>query len=294
MGQGAGARSIAWTCGGDVVTVTESDMDRAYANAAFIAGGETYPARWAAAAETFRAGAAGWIDAPYGAGARERVDLFLPKGDPRGLVVFVHGGYWIATDKGLWSHLAAGAVAAGWAVALPSYDLCPAIRIGGIVRQVARAVDHVAALVQGPVILTGHSAGGHIVARLASDDVALACLGRLERVVPISPLSDLRPLMATSMNAELRIDAAEARAESPVFHATPDMPVQVVVGGAERPVFLDQAGWLGDAWGVPVTVVPGRHHFDVIEGLEDAGSDLCRILLGGDVNSGQDGGRAAG
>ncbi|MCX7299712.1 MAG: alpha/beta hydrolase [Rhodobacterales bacterium] len=268
-------------------------MDRAYENTAFIPQGDSYPARWAAAAEDFRAGAAGWVDAPYGAGERERVDLFLPEGSPRGLVVFVHGGYWIATDKSLWSHLAAGAVAAGWAVALPSYDLCPAIRIAGIVRQVARAVDHAAGLVAGPVILTGHSAGGHIVARLACGDVPLACRERLERVVPISPLSDLRSLRETSMNADLRIDVEEAQAESPVFHAPPAVPVHVVVGGAERPVFLDQARWLGDAWGVPVTVVPGRHHFDVIEGLEDAGSELCRILSDGDVNSGQDGAGAA-
>jgi arylformamidase len=276
------------------MTDTENVMDRAYANAAFIPEGDLYPARWAAAAEAFRAETAGWLDMPYGPGARERVDLFLPEGRPRGVVVFVHGGYWIATDRSLWSHLAAGAVAAGWAVALPSYDLCPAIRIGGIVRQVARAVDHVAGMVAGPVILTGHSAGGHIVARLACADVHLACRERLARVVPISPLSDLRPLMETSMNTDLRIDAGEAESESPVFHAPPVVPVHVVVGGAERPVFLDQARWLGDAWGVPVGVLPGRHHFDVIEGLEAAGSDLCRILFGEDVNSGQDEATAAG
>jgi arylformamidase len=262
------------------MTDAENAMDRAYANTAFIAEGDTYPARWAAAAQAFRAGAAGWVDAPYGPGAREKVDLFLPEGQPHGLVVLVHGGYWIATDKSLWSHLAAGPVAAGWAVALPSYDLCPTIRIGGIVRQVARAVDHVAGLVAGPVILTGHSAGGHIVARLACADVELACRERLARVVPISPLADLRPLRATSMNADLRIDAAEARTESPVLHPAPQVAVHVVVGGAERPVFLDQARWLGAAWRAPVTMLPARHHFDVIAGLEDAGSDLCRILFG--------------
>src|SRR3546814_5563195 len=48
---------------------------------------------------------------------------------PAGLAVFVHGGYWMAFDKSSWSHLAAGAVARGWAVALPSYTLCPEARI---------------------------------------------------------------------------------------------------------------------------------------------------------------------
>jgi hypothetical protein len=132
------------------------------------------------------------------------------------------------------------------------------------------------------------------VARLACADVALACRDRLVRVVPISPLADLRPLMQTSMNGDLRIDAAEAQAESPVCHAAPEVPVHVVVGGAERPVFLDQARWLGQAWAVPVTVAAGRHHFDVIADLEDGRSDLCRILFGGNVNSGQDAAEAAG
>jgi hypothetical protein len=57
--------------------------------------------------------------------------------------------------------------------------------------------------------------------------------------------------------------------------------VHVWVGGDERPVFLDHARWLGEAWGVPVTVEPGRHHFDVIDGLTDAGSALTEAVLGG-------------
>jgi arylformamidase len=65
----------------------------------------------------------------YGPGDRHAMDLFLPEGAPKGLVVFVHGGYWKAFDKSVWSHLAAGPLAHGFAVAMPSYTLCPDIRI---------------------------------------------------------------------------------------------------------------------------------------------------------------------
>ena len=259
------------------------DWDDAYANGAYIAGAADYPPRWADRAAEWRAmeSAVGRADlnVPYGEGDRERFDLFYPAGRPEGLVIFVHGGYWRAFGRETWSHLAAGACARGWAVAMPSYTLAPQARIAQITAQVARAAGVAAGRVAGPVVLTGHSAGGHLVARLAEPGIAPALEGRIARVVPISPLSDLRPLLNLSMNADWQMDAAEAEEESPALHPAPGVPVHVWVGGDERPSFLDQARWLSEAWGAGLTVEPGRHHFDVIDGLADEGSALMRTLL---------------
>ncbi len=261
---------------GDAVT----DLDDDYANTAHIPDGASYPARWATKAQAFRAGAVGLLDQPYGAGQRQVFDMFLPDAPALGTVVFVHGGYWTQTDKSLWSHLAAGPLARGYAVALPSYDLCPAVRISAITRQIAQALDRIAAITGGPIILTGHSAGGHLVARMGCADVTLDRRDRIARIVPISPLSDLRPFLHLSMNADLRLDMEEAAQESPVLHPAPDVPVTILVGGAERPAFLDQARWLRDAWAAECLVIPDRHHFDIIAGLEDAGSVMTRAVLG--------------
>ena len=228
----------------------------------------------------FRDTVPGQIGLPYGPGPREVFDLFSPA-EPKGVVVYVHGGYWRAFDRTLWSHLAGGPLAQGWAVALPSYDLCPGVRISDITAQVARAVDMIAGLVAGPIVLTGHSAGGHLVARLACADVPLACRDRVQRVLPISAIGDLGPLMQTDMNADLRIDPAEVRTESPVLHPKPGVPVSVWVGGAERPAFLDQSRGLATAWGAPLTIADGRHHFDVIAGLADPDSAMTQDLLSG-------------
>ena len=110
------------------------DMDRAYANGAFIAGAEDFPPRWAKEAAAFRAGlgARAKLGLAYGGGERQRFDLFLPEGVPRGLLVYVHGGYWLAFGRETWSHLAGGALARGWACAMPSYTLAPAARISEI------------------------------------------------------------------------------------------------------------------------------------------------------------------
>ncbi|HSG55953.1 MAG TPA: alpha/beta hydrolase, partial [Paracoccaceae bacterium] len=233
------------------------ELDDAYANAAHIPGAEAYPGKWTALASEWRAAQTdAELDVPYGAGERQRYDLFHPEGAAKGVVIFVHGGYWLRFDKSYWSHLAAGAVAQGWAVAMPAYDLCPAVRISDITRQIATAVAAIAGRVSGPIVLAGHSAGGHLVARmLATGLLPDAVAGRLQRVVPISPVADLRPLLQTSMNADLRLDRTEAEAESPVLMTDRhDVPVTVWVGGAERPAFLYQARWLAEAWDAELTI----------------------------------------
>lgn len=259
-----------------------SEMDRAYANGAFIAGSDEFPARWQAEADAFVAGLGGRarLGLPYGASEREGFDLFMPQDTPKGLMVFVHGGYWMGSGRETWSHLAAGAVARGWACAMPSYTLAPAARISVITGQMRAAVAAAATAVGPPVpiVVTGHSAGGHLAARMACDGGP----GGVVRVVPISPVAELAPLMETQMNLTLRLDAAEAARESPArMQPRAGIQAHVWVGGQERPAFLWQARLLSENWGCSWTVAPGKHHFDVIDDLADPDSALMEACLGG-------------
>lgn len=258
--------------------------DDAYANGAYIAGAESYPPRWAAQAAAFRARAKAHLDLPYGPHARQKFDLFWPETVPKGLVMFVHGGYWLAFGRSDWSHLANGPLARGWAVAVPSYRLAPEVRISQITQDVRAALAVAAGMVAGPIRLTGHSAGGHLVARMLCGDVGLSqgVAARLTQVVAISGLSDLRPLTHTKMNDDFQMDMAEAEAESPILcqNVWP-VPMTAWVGGDERPAFLDQSRWLAEAWrNATLHIAPGLHHFNVIEGLERARSPLTNTLLG--------------
>lgn len=256
------------------------DPDRDYANGAFIPGAADYPARWTEAASDFRRSRKprAKLDLAYGPDPRERLDLFLPDAPAKGVVVFVHGGYWHLFSKAHWSHLAAGPLARGYAVAMPSYTLAPAARIAEITAEIARACWFVGTRVPGPMVVTGHSAGGHLAARMGCADIAVP----VARVVPLSPLAELGPLVATSMNATLKIDAAEAEAESPARHALRDgVSAHVWVGAQERPAFLMQARILAEQWVCPWTADPGHHHFSVIDALADPASPLCEVLLQG-------------
>lgn len=259
-------------------------LDDAYANSAHIEGADEYRVRWTTDAAAFRksVGFRAEKGVVYGPTERQAYDFFQPQGLSRGTMMFVHGGYWKDSDRSHWSHLAEGALARGWAVAMPSYDLCPQVRITQIGIQIAAALTHVAARTQGPIALAGHSAGGHLVARIM-DPLLLGSdvRDRVAQIVPISPLADLAPLMETTMNEILQIDEAEAQSESPINMSPPHgVSVNVWVGGAERPAFLEQAELLARNWGAKRIVAEGLHHFDVIDALKDPESDMVKALLG--------------
>lgn len=268
-----------------------TDWDGAYANGVNIPGGDRWPGMWERAAEAFRAGMAAEgrarLGIVYGAGERHRLDLFLPRGTPKGLAVFVHGGYWMQSDRSAWSHLAAGAVDSGYAAAIPAYTLCPRARVAGIVREVGAAIGKAADLVAGPLVLAGHSAGGHLAARMVAETSPLpgALRARIRNVVSISGLHDLRPLTRTRMNETLRIDEDEALAESPaLLRPMAGARITCWAGGAERQEFLRQSALLANIWtglgaATACVVEPDRHHFDVVDGLADATHPLTRALL---------------
>jgi hypothetical protein len=266
------------------------DWDDAYANGAHIANAADYPPRWLNLAQEFRGnlGKRAVLDIEYGASPRERLDLFMPTDDAEGLVVFVHGGFWRAFEKVSWSHLAAGAVARGWVVAMPSYTLCPVARIPTITKQIGQAVAYAANQVPGPIRLVGHSAGGHLVSRMICEDTPLRAevLHRIAHTVSISGLHDLRALLNTRLNEDLRLDADEAVRESPAL-LTPIDGARITcwVGSDERPEFLRQNALLANIWtGLGATTYaieePKRHHFNVIDGLSDPDSLLMDAVLG--------------
>ena len=213
-----------------------TDWDDAYANAAYIPGAETFLSDWPERSQRLRE-----AHAPerliYGSGARQTIDLYRPKTASQGLTVIVHGGYWMRFSPAEFGFLAAGPLAHGQSVAVVSYTLAPDARIAAITAEVARAVTMAAAAVPGPIRLTGHSAGGHLVTRMGCAGVLQAeVAARIAHIVSVSGVHDLRPLLRTQMNATLRLDSAEALAESPALQRPLEaLRLTCAVGSEERP-----------------------------------------------------------
>ncbi len=247
----------------------------AFDNASFIPDGAAYPDRWAEAARDYRsvetALGRARLNESYGSHPSEKYDLFYPQSaQPKGTVIFIHGGFWRAFTRTDWSHLAAGCTARGWAVAMPSYPLCPEVTVSQITASITSAVNAIALKTSGKIALTGHSAGGHLALRMLDPTLPLSqeVRSRISRCLPISPLTDLRPLRDVPLNYTLQLTESEAQSESPVFQPAPLTPVHTVVGAAERPSFLAQAHAL--PWpDAQVTELPDLHHFNVIDFLLD-------------------------
>ena len=253
------------------------DLEAQYNNRAVVPDHPAVMARWRTDAEAARA-AHPHRTVAYGPGAREVIDLFeVAQGAP--VVVFIHGGYWQALDRSWFSWVAPAFLAHGVGLAIPSYDLCPDVRLERIVDQMRAAVALIDETAGHRPVVVGHSAGGHLAACLLSE-------GRTEAAVAISGVFDLAPLIPTSLNAALRLDQAEAEALSPIHWPVPAGAVlDCVVGGAETQAFRDQSRVMADLWraGGAETrfeALDDLNHFTVLDPLADSASRLVKRIVG--------------
>src|SRR5580692_11542886 len=120
--------------------------------------------------------------------AAHQLDVYFPKGEKDYPVLFfVHGGGWMFGDKkgdlGIFQILGRSFAQHGIGVVAPNYRLSPRVQHPEHVRDVARAfawtVKHVKEYGGRPdaLFLSGHSAGGHLVALLATDPSYLKAEG---------------------------------------------------------------------------------------------------------------------
>jgi len=266
-----------------------TDWDDAFDNVGYVPNALGFFDLWAERAAAFRkTHPKADLDQPYGDKPRQKFDLFWPPNTPKGLVFFVHGGYWKRLDRSYFSDLSTGALSHGWAVAMPSYTLAPDARISEMTHEIAQAITTAAQRVNGPIRIVGHSAGGHLASRMICDDTSLerTITDRIEHIMTISGVHDLRNLCRTELNTVLHLSTNEAISESPCLH-TPlsGIPVTCWVGTDERPEFISQTKVLHESWsksGVPSQLIiePDMHHFTVVDSLQDAQSEMVTTLLG--------------
>ncbi len=261
------------------------DYEAEYNNRARVPEHPTLMAGWTKDAAAYRLQRAPRT-MRYGPGSRNTIDLFA--GDGQGpIVMFIHGGYWQAFDGSSFSHCARGLNAHGIDVAIPSYDLCPQVSVATIVDQMRAAARELTRLGRS-LVISGHSAGGHLAAcLLATDWPAFDASLPKDTVIAaysVSGLFDLLPLVGTSINKALGLDAATAKAASPLFWTPPAQgSLDAVVGEAESAEYHRQSRSIADAWGA--TGVPTRYgaiaaanHFTAIAPLSEPNSSMVLRL----------------
>ena len=264
---------------------TEVDYEVEYNNRARVPENPAIMAGWSRDAAAYRAAHAPRQIA-YGPGPRNTMDVF--PGDGQGaIVVFIHGGYWQALDGSSFSHCARGLNAHGIDVAIPSYDLCPQVTVDTIIAEMRAAARELAKLGR-PLVISGHSAGGHLAACLLATDWQIQDAALPKDLViaayAISGLFDLAPLVGTSINKALGLDTATAQSTSPLFWKAPTHgSLDAVVGETESAEYHRQSRTVTEAWakgGFPTRygVIAGANHFTAIAPLSDPASEMVSRL----------------
>jgi len=262
---------------------------REYNNRELVPQHPQFFARWTEESARARARMSCYLDRRYGEMPGETLDIFPARKGDGTCMMFIHGGYWRALDKKDCSFLAPPWVDAGVSLVVVNYDLCPAVTIETIVQQMLRAsrwLWHHAedyGMDQDRLYVSGHSAGGHLVAMLMAAlwPVFDASLPKdlWKGGIAISGLYDLRPLMQVDfLQPDLRLDGESALKLSPAFMAPATRaPLLTAVGGDESSEFHRQNALLGSRWRGAIAAditMPGRNHFSILDALAEPGSPL--------------------
>ncbi|MBX9823373.1 MAG: alpha/beta hydrolase [Xanthobacteraceae bacterium] len=277
-----------------MVSSSAIDYEVEYNNRARVPEHPEIFARWAREAaayrdETTKEGRAE-IGLTYGPSPRQTIDLFKPKGGGNGpLALFIHGGYWRSLEPASFSQTARGMNAHGVTVAVSGYDLVPQVSIGQIIGQTQAACLYLWKTLGKRIMVSGHSAGGHLAACMIATDWTTLDASAPADLTPagyaISGIYDLEPLLHLSGNAEFKLDAAEARRISPLYwNVERGRVLDAVVGGDESSEFLRHSKLVADAWrgkGVETRyeAVPGKNHFTICDPLADADSAMTRRMV---------------
>ena len=267
-------------------------LSRQYNNRELVPDHPQYFARWTEASARAASTMAAQLDRRYGSMPGEAVDIFPARKGDGSCMMFIHGGYWRSLDKKNFSFLAPAWVDAGVSLAVVNYDLCPGVTMDEIVRQMLRASrwlwlhaeDY--GMDRDRLYVSGHSAGGHLVAMLMSTDWAASGLPAdvIRAGCGISGLYDLEPIRLSYLNDVLRLTPEVARLHSPIHHAPSRAGrLLLTVGALEGPEYLRQSEALARAWSSrglrsETVEMAGHHHFSIVAELEDPKSELSRRL----------------
>jgi acetyl esterase/lipase len=238
---------------------------------------------WSVASKALRLQRPEHLDLPYGAGERNKWDLY-PAADPRApCYVHIHGGYWQRGSKEMFACMAEGVLARGWSAALPGYTLAPDASLTRIAAELRSALDWFAAHagghgIEGPVIISGWSAGGHLTALLLDHPTVAAGLA-ISGVFELAPLRD-----SPHVNDRVRLSEVEIETLSPMRLPGIDKPLAVAYGTGELPAMIASSRdfHAHRAQGhLPGNLIPvtNANHFTILDELRHPRSHLTRSIL---------------
>lgn len=181
---------------------------------------------------------------------KHKLDLYLPKGAKDfPVMMFVHGGRWKSGNKELYAPLGELYAKQGIGTAIINYRLTDkegTIKHPDHIRDVAKAFAWVKENCgsyggsKDKIFISGHSAGGHLVALLATDDSYLKaekCTTKdIHGVIAMSGVYTISNLVLGDVFGK---DPEVCKAASPISHVSGNHPPFLIAYGNKDIPFLD-------------------------------------------------------
>ncbi len=179
-------------------------------------------------------------DIPYVEGKdadeRQKLDLYLPKGAKDfPTLFFIHGGGWTGGSRSGFDRIGRTFARNGVAFVSTGYRLSPKVKHPAHIEDVAKGfawtVAHIAQYGGNPgaIFVSGHSAGGHLCALLATDDDYLKAEklspSNIKGVIPVSGVFVISPRMKNVFGD----DAEVCKKASPQTHVREGLPPFLIV-----------------------------------------------------------------
>jgi acetyl esterase/lipase len=262
--------------------MSQQDRDLGLNNGVAVKGSVEMVAGWEQRSGAMRKRFSGHLDLRYGPCERNRID-FLRASDKAPTLLFIHGGYWQARAKEVFTVVAEGPMAHGINVALIGYTLAPDATLDEIVAEIHAGIDYLigqlpalGAAAEG-IVVSGWSAGGHLTSMALSHP-------KVRGGMAISGIYDLEPIRHSYLDVKLKLDEAMSRRNSPMMQpAGPLKPLSLVVGSAELPLLRKQtADFAGHRarYGLPVTYeeIPGADHFTIMHEMMSPDGRITTLI----------------
>jgi acetyl esterase/lipase len=178
----------------------------------------------------------------YGKDARQRLDVYVPRGKaaPAPVIVFFYGGRWQEGERASYLFVAEALTAQGFVVVVPDYRVYPGVPYPEFVEDGARAVAwthrEIARFGGDParIFLMGHSAGAHIAAMLAYDEEFLARQGLrradVRGLIGLAGPYDFLPFSDADVRAVFS-SAASPQATQPIHYVRGGEPPSLLITG---------------------------------------------------------------
>lgn len=219
---------------------------------------------------------------PYGAGPRQRLDVYAPR-SAKGqapVAVFFYGGSWDSGRRQDYNWVGRALASRGFVTIVADYRIYPEVRYPGFLEDGAQAVKWAAENARryggdpARIVLVGHSAGAYNAVMLGLDDRYLASAGvdprRVKAIAGLSGPYDFLPIRG-AITERIFGDAKDLPGTQPLAYVTANSPPAfLATGDADEMVWPKNTVALAKRLREAGVEVEERHY---------AGVDHIRMVL---------------